>query len=563
MYERNAIVLERYFENLLQYRNSCNIRDNFHNYCDLVEKLDKYQAAYQKELTATKEYNEVLEKIKAIQASQEKLYKKSASLEYDRSLIFNNIDVKVEDTRKCIEKVEAEVEKNNEAMKKTKEKLLVALEEYNKKKFELSKSKRAKKISENAYEETLEITKANNSSISESALKELKEFEKFDDTEPIIMQLEKNGKGEKIPFNQDVIENVTMFAVDIEKKIAAGYLFIYDKLNKLLAEIEEGAAKIGLHRKYLRNEKAKMDFLLAVKEYIVQFLDYERMTIIYGKKSHEKLMKEACENFKSDVIQINNLFELLVRETNNKATKKAYAELYNKSYLIDIQEKEEKFRKERNQVNLNTATLMNLNYWRISGIGEIYTIFYKNVSEVFGKDVVEFELPKVDLEEDDDYQEVKTNEITNNEYEENSEEVEVVKKQKKAKTPFALTENYDDIDEKSTNEFDEEDSNYKEDDIVEEETFDIFGEKYKNIDFLEKNIVREESDDLENNLFEDIKSVKKLKKDRNDIEESSLKGENGSSILFKKMKKISTARTQNTENRKLEENVVNYLIQYL
>ena len=377
------------------------------------------------------------------------------------------------------------------------------------------------------------------------------------------MQLEKNGKGEKIPFNQDVIENVTMFAVDIEKKIAAGYLFIYDKLNKLLAEIEEGAAKIGLHRKYLRNEKAKMDFLLAVKEYIVQFLDYERMTIIYGKKSHEKLMKEACENFKSDVIQINNLFELLVRETNNKATKKAYAELYNKSYLIDIQEKEEKFRKERNQVNLNTATLMNLNYWRISGIGEIYTIFYKNVSEVFGKDVVEFELPKVDLEEDDDYQEVKTNEITNNEYEENSEEVEVVKKQKKAKTPFALTENYDDIDEKSTNEFDEEDSNYKEDDIVEEETFDIFGEKYKNIDFLEKNIVREESDDLENNLFEDIKSVKKLKKDRNDIEESSLKGENGSSILFKKMKKISTARTQNTENRKLEENVVNYLIQYL
>ena len=41
MYERSAIVLERYFENLLDYREKCNIRDNFANYCKLVEKLDK------------------------------------------------------------------------------------------------------------------------------------------------------------------------------------------------------------------------------------------------------------------------------------------------------------------------------------------------------------------------------------------------------------------------------------------------------------------------------------------------------------------------------------------
>ena len=139
MYERSAIVLERYFENLLEYRREGNIRDNFNNYCDLVEKLEKYQINYQKEVSATQEFNESLEKIKVIQASQEKLYRKSAKLEYNRNLLFNNIDAKVEDTKRCIEKIEADVEKNNELMIEAKVNLIEALEEYNEKRFELSK----------------------------------------------------------------------------------------------------------------------------------------------------------------------------------------------------------------------------------------------------------------------------------------------------------------------------------------------------------------------------------------------------------------------------------------
>jgi len=80
--------------------------------------------------------------------------------------------------------------------------------------------------------------------------------------------------------------------------------------------------------------------------------------------------------------------------TENKETKKCYTQLYNKSYLLDIQRKEERFKREKNRINLNTATLLNSNYWRIEGIKNIYTIFYKNVSEVFGRDVAEFDLPK-------------------------------------------------------------------------------------------------------------------------------------------------------------------------
>ena len=40
-------------ENFLGYRKEGNIRDNFNNYCELVEKLEKYQINYEKELTAT------------------------------------------------------------------------------------------------------------------------------------------------------------------------------------------------------------------------------------------------------------------------------------------------------------------------------------------------------------------------------------------------------------------------------------------------------------------------------------------------------------------------------
>ncbi len=582
MYERSAIVLERYFENLLQYKKDCNIRKNFKNYCDLVDKLEKYQINYKKELNAKKEYNESLKKIKVIQASQDKLYKKSAKLEYNRNLLFNNIDAKVDETRKCIEKIENEVEKNNEAMKETKENLIQALKEYNEKKFELSKSKRCRKISENAYEETLEVAKSNFKGIKEEAIEVAKQFSKFDDTESIIIQLERNGKDEKIPFNQNAIEKSTFFAVDIVKKETASYLFIFEKMRRLLEEIEAGVAKISAHKKSLRNEKAKVDFLLAVKEYIIQFLDYERMTIIHGKKMHEKLMEEACNNFSEDVLQITNLFDLLEKETLGKATKKNYKDLYNKSYLLDIQQKDQK------QKNANGISLINLNYWRINGIKEIYTIFYKNISEVFGKDIVEFDLPKEE-DEDEIFQEtVDSNKEENN--------VEIIEKKTSSKTPFELSEEEEDDDDDEQSSLSNENNESVE---SEENQFDIFGEKYKNIDVAETNLkikqyteeleknnsvenfvdeeneveetqtnnieeinddIEDEEDDLfeedmpyevekeEENLFRQIKGVKRQKKGKNEIEDLEVTQEENSNNILNKIKKITNNRKKKSEN---------------
>lgn len=522
MYERSAIVLERYFENLLDYRREFNLRDNFNNYCELIEKLDKFQLNYQKEVEATQSYNESLRKIKSIQLAQEKLYKRSAKMEYSRNLLFNNVDGKVDDTRKCIEKIEADVEKNNEAMKENKENLLQAMTEFNDRKFDLSKCKRYKKMAENEYNEIYEVAYRNFQGISADNISVAKGFAKFDNSEDIIETLDKNGKDEKIPFNEGVIDSATTFGIEVAKKEVLSYLAIYDKMGKLLNEIANGSARIELHKKYARNEKAKVDFILAEKDYMFQFLDYERMTIIHGRKSHNRLMCEACENFNTDIIQINNLFELLVREITNKATKKAYKELYNKSYIKDIKRKEEKFKKEKNKVNLNTATLVNSNYWRIEGIKNIYTIFYKNVSEVFGKEVAEFELPK-DSDDEDTEETTVTNKVVEEVKPKDDDIIEVEKP--KVPMPFSVSENLDyDYDEEETesesteddyDDFDEDDAEDVDDtsedgkeytsyDAIEDESdvdtdntqeasldddFDIFGEKYQETDFIEKSVL--------------------------------------------------------------------------
>ena len=632
MYERSAIVLERYFENLLGYRREGNIRDNFNNYCDLVEKLEKYQINYEKELAATEEFEESLNKIRSIQASQKRLYEKSVKLEYNRNLLFNNIEAKVLDTKKCIEKIEADVEKNNNAQKEAKENLIIALNVYNEKRFELSKCKRYKKMAENAYNDSYETALLNYEAIPQDIIDAARDFEKFDDAEDIIVELENNGKNEKIPFNEDVIKDATILGIDIAKKEAAGYLVILDKMTKLLSDIEEGATKIELHKKYARNEKAKMDFIYAVKDYMAQFLDYERMTVIHGRKSHNRLMSEACENFEADVIQINNLFELLVKEITNKSTKKAYKELYNKSYLMDIQEKDEKFKREKNRVNLNTATLINSNYWRIEGIREIFTIFYETVTEVLGKNVDEFdvlkgteevvqeevvvfeeevapkveepiqepEVEKIPFEiEETSKRKSKAKVVIEAEPEEDEEDIELyIEEDEELILPEAVESDEEEFDDEDMEESDDIDEDEEEDDddyldedeedeedfedydtaddminsVVQnfrkgfdEEEFDIFGEKYKEIDFSDnvtiknRNLQKEddvteeiEVEDLldeedEEPLFAEVKPIKRQRKTKNEIQNVEIEDSTPKTIL-KKVKKISKTKKNTAES---------------
>ncbi len=535
MYERSAIVLERYFDTLLGYSSKYNLQDNYYNYCNLVEKLEKFQINYKKEVAAAQEFNKCVKKVKAIQFAQEKLYQRIVKLEYNRNLLFNNVEGKIDDTRRCIEKIESDVEKCNKAMQEKRDEFLDILVEYGTKRHELAKCRKYKKMAENEYIEIFEKSQANFKGIISDTLEIAEAFAKFDDAGQIIEKLEENGKGEKIPFNEEVMKCATNFSIEISQKLLAVYLNVYDRMKDLLSDIDAGKAKVEVQKKYVRNEKAKVDFIVAVKEYIFQFLDYERMTIIHGRKSHNRLMSEACEKFVTDTKQINNLYELLLKEIVNKATKKCYTQLYNKSYLLDIQRKEERFKREKNRINLNTATLLNSNYWRIEGIKSIYTVFYKTVSEIFGRDVAEFDLPK----------NLNSESIESSETQ--KEETSQKEETPKFKIPFKISEEPD--IEIETNSYEEEEyeeknnekdtynnsyvnknieeNNYDEDlsdsDLNQEftifeknevdEDFDIFGEKYRNIDFSkltssilegdEEDYMSEEEDsDVENSLFD-------------------------------------------------------------
>lgn len=398
MYERSAIVLERYFDNILGYASENNLKVNFDNFCNLVEKLDKYQSCYSQEQSAIQGFDEICEAIKSIQKSQEKLYKKSAKFEFNRNLLFNTIEENPEETEKCILKIEQDIEKNIQSQKDLRVKFIDSVKEYNTRKSFLNKSKKERNIAQKEYEEILEIARANANSINEFILEFARNFTGQEIKEKLVALMLENGKNEKIPFDEEVINHAADLGLDIAQREVECYVEIYDNTFRLFDEIDKDEVKLDKFKKRIRNMRVKLNFLFAEKEYLVQFLDYERITVVNGKRAHKKLMTEACENLLLDVVQINNLYELILREIAYKSTKKGYKELYNKSYLIDIKEKEAKFKKEKNRVNLNTGTILNSNYWRIEGIKNIYTVFYNDISEVFGRDLIEFDVPEEDDE---------------------------------------------------------------------------------------------------------------------------------------------------------------------
>lgn len=100
MYERNAIVLERYFQEILRYKEKNNLKENYDNYCNLVKSFEKHHLAMDKEENALNEFEEISSEIKKLQKTQEKLYNKGAKLEYSRYIIFENIEEKPEEVRK-------------------------------------------------------------------------------------------------------------------------------------------------------------------------------------------------------------------------------------------------------------------------------------------------------------------------------------------------------------------------------------------------------------------------------------------------------------------------------
>ena len=75
MYERSAIVLERYMEKVLELNKNYNVKKNNKNYEELITQIENYQIMTEKVLTVIQEFEEIVRKIENLQQEEAKLYK--------------------------------------------------------------------------------------------------------------------------------------------------------------------------------------------------------------------------------------------------------------------------------------------------------------------------------------------------------------------------------------------------------------------------------------------------------------------------------------------------------
>lgn len=402
MYERSAIVLERYMEKVFEFNKTYNLKLNFDNFKELLEEIENYQVLAEKEGKIIQEFDDTVKKIEDIQNKQDKLYKENQKLEEMRNQLFLDLgeDSKILDNK--FKKVEKSLEQNNEKLKDYREEFVKYLSDFSVRQKERNKCEKARRVGEANHLSYIKKMKEDFNAIN---IKDVVKLKEFINSEKELVKNElndimtKNGKNEKIGFNQDILKVAIKARINIAEKEAECYVLIYEKMKKLLNDIESDNLKINKYKKASRAVGVKLAFLDAEKEYIFGLLDYERMTTIAGSRQHKKKMEEACQNFELDMIQIHNLYELILREIANKSTKKAYKELYNKTYLKNIEDKEKNFEEEVNNIKINMGTVINSNYWRIDGIKNVYNVFQEQVSERFEKDLSEFQLEEIDEEE--------------------------------------------------------------------------------------------------------------------------------------------------------------------
>lgn len=398
MYERSAIVLERYLDKLFGFNKETNLKDSFLNFEDLIEEIKKYKSMVTEEEKILRKFDDIAKEIRAIQKLQEKLSISNQKLEDERNKVFNAIDDNPNTIQTKLEKIEDIVQENNEQLKRLREDYIRAFVIF------IEREKDRRKCSKNKKEiEANHISNINRiirsfKGISEQDVQRMKSFIDSDKQAikiNIIDTMIKNGKNEKVAFDEKVISKAVDVRINISTEEAICYLVIYEKLRKLLIEMENDNLRIERYEKSLRDVSVKLAFLKAEKEYIVEFLDNERMTAMAGTKAHQKMMEQACEDFESDINQINNLYELILKEIAGKSTKRAYNELYNKNYLKDIQEKELTFERELTSIRLNMGAVINSNYWRIEGIKNVYEVFQKEVTDKFDKDLSDYKLEEI------------------------------------------------------------------------------------------------------------------------------------------------------------------------
>lgn len=540
MYERSAIVLEKYFNKIFGFNEKNNLKNLYNSYKNIIEETCKYQEIIEEEEKQIEQFDQIANEIRNIQQEQKKLYKSNIKLEEDRNKLFDDLDEDPALLEKKLEKIGQTILSNNERLEELKNGFTENLNEFNERQKERNKCSKARRIEEGTHIQLIEELKKELQEIDVNKIKELKQFasaETLDDMKKEIAEIMiNNGKDEKVKFNEDVVEKSVNARTKIAQKEAESYILVYDKTKRLLNEIENEDIKLDKYQKTLRDVSVKLEFLKAEKEYIVSFLDNERMTAINGLKAHKVMMAEACEKFELDIEQFENLYQLVLREIAGKSTKKAYNELYNKEYLKNIEEKEKNFEEAINNIKLKAGTIINSNYWRIDGIKNIYEVFQNEITTKFGKDLSEYQLEELEEEIEDEPEEPIYEDLDDENYENDEDLLSYDFPEDDDESEIDEEEEYfdDDDDEYADDEEDEEDLDEFDDDEddkdLEEDDEEFFDDDDE--DYYEEDSEDDEDDDF---FFDDDEEDEEVEDNKNSkkLENNSQKTKNSKGLFNK------------------------------
>lgn len=532
MYERSAIVLEKYFNKIFGFNEKNNLKNLYNSYKNIIEETCKYQEIIEEEEKQIEQFDQIANEIRNIQQEQKKLYKSNIKLEEDRNKLFDDLDEDPALLEKKLEKIGQTILSNNERLEELKNGFTENLNEFNERQKERNKCSKARRIEEGTHIQLIEGLKKELQEIDVNKIKELKQFasaETLDDMKKEIAEIMiNNGKDEKVKFNEDVVEKSVNARTKIAQKEAESYILVYDKTKRLLNEIENEDIKLEKYQKTLRDVSVKLEFLKAEKEYIVSFLDNERMTAINGLKAHKVMMVEACEKFELDIEQFENLYQLVLREIAGKSTKKAYNELYNKEYLKNIEEKEKNFEEAINNIKLKAGTIINSNYWRIDGIKNIYEVFQNEITTKFGKDLSEYQLEELEEEIEDEPEEPIYENLDDENYESDEDLLSYDFPEDDDESEIDEEEEYFDDGNDEYADDEEDDLDEFEDDEDDEEFFDDDDE-----DYYEEDSDEDEEDD--DSFFDDDEEDEEVEDNKNSkkLENNSQKSKNSKGLFNK------------------------------
>ena len=501
MYERSAIVLENYFGKILGFNKENNLKNNYENYNRMIDEIKEYQRIIGEEESVIEKFDESASEIEDLQSKEKKIHEINVKVEEERNELFNDFSENTSSLDQKLQKIEETIDKNNESLKELREKYVKAMIIFIERQKERNKYARMHRTSEASY---LNLLKQVNMEFDKFDYRHVQNAKNFIEdykahNEEIVEAMLKNGRNERVPFDEDVIRIAVDERSKIAKEEAELYISIYDRMKRLLAEVNgSGTVKLAKSEKLLRDVSIKLAFLQSKKDYIVVFLDNERMSAMNGKKAHSRLMEDACNNFALDIKQIDNLYELVKKETMGKATRKAYKELYNKTYLKEIEEKEKDFEEEATNIKINMGTIINSNYWRIEGIKNVYNTFQEEVSEKFDKDLSEYR-----IEEVEDKKETKKSKPSK----ETEKEKSKAKPRTKAKTSrleelinqysSEIDYEYDKNEQNSNNsdDYDEEDDNDGYQDVVFDEEEEEAEQNYNTEDYDDEDVYDDDYED--------------------------------------------------------------------